>query len=342
MTLLGKIADRCVPAAAAVAMNAAAIALTVRQHEHENVEQDLQAKQTPSTAGVAKPKLASYPPFVGQKQIPAKSEDVLRNSKVTFLGCGNMGSALLGGWLKTNTLTPVNVSVNKRSQSGDVKELSDTYGFKINTNQHEQEKVSSNIAIIAVKPQQVTGVLEKSSIKAECYITVAAGLPLKVYEEILGKDTPIIRAMPNTPAAIGHGMTAIIANTACRPEHIENAKTLFKASGEVVVLSDENQMHAFTALAGSGPAYVFATIEAWEKIALEKGFTSEQARTIAYQTVVGTANYADQSETTATQLRINVTSPGGTTAAGLKEFGIEGILRRTVDAATIRSEELGK
>jgi pyrroline-5-carboxylate reductase len=179
------------------------------------------------------------------------------------------------------------------------------------------------------------------------FVSVAAGTPIAAFEAVLGASTPIIRAMPNTPAAVGRGITAIIGNALAGAAQLDLAETLLAAVGQVVRLEDERQMDAVTAVSGSGPAYVFHLIETLAQAGEAEGLASDLALTLARATVAGAGVLAETSPESPSQLRVNVTSPGGTTQAALEVLmnetdGFPALLARAVKAAADRSRELGK
>ena len=174
-------------------------------------------------------------------------------------------------------------------------------------------------------------------------VSVAAGTPLRLFEAAFGAGTPVVRAMPNTPAAVGQGITALAANAAAGTEGLATAEALLSAVGRVVRLAEEAQMDAVTGVSGSGPAYVFHLVEALARAGEDAGLAPDLAMALARQTVAGAGALLAASEESAEQLRVNVTSPQGTTAAGLEVLMAElpDLMRRTVAAAAARSRELG-
>jgi pyrroline-5-carboxylate reductase len=264
-----------------------------------------------------------------------------RNRGLVVLGCGKMGSALLQGWL-ADGLPPTAVTVLDPAPSDWLK----AQGVGLNTDL----PASPAVVLIAVKPQMMAEALPRL---ASCggtdtvFISVAAGVTLGAYEELLGEATPIVRAMPNTPAAVGRGVTAVIANAATCTSQLALATDLLSAVGEVVGLESETQMDAVTGLSGSGPAYVFHMVEALALAGEAQGLTPELAIRLARATVEGAGELLHQSTESAEQLRINVTSPKGTTAEGLavlmsEEDGLPVLMCRVVSAAADRSRELSK
>jgi pyrroline-5-carboxylate reductase len=176
---------------------------------------------------------------------------------------------------------------------------------------------------------------------------VAAGTTISAFEDMLGADTPIIRAMPNTPAAVARGISAITGNARATAAHLDLAEALLSAVGQVVRLDGEHQMDAVTAVSGSGPAYVFHLIETLAAAGEAEGLPPALAVQLARATVAGAGHLAENAQEDAAQLRVNVTSPGGTTAAALEvlmdpDTGFPPLLKRAVKAAADRSKELAK
>ena len=178
------------------------------------------------------------------------------------------------------------------------------------------------------------------------FISIAAGTSIATFEAALGPRTPIVRTMPNTPAMVGRGITGICANAAGQ-SGLALARALMLAVGEVVELDGEHQIDAVTAISGSGPAYVFHLIEAMAAAGVAEGLSPEVAMKLARATVCGSGELAYRSPEAAAQLRINVTSPGGTTAAALAHLmdpvtGLPPLMARAAHAAAERGRELGK
>lgn len=272
-----------------------------------------------------------------------ESKDV-RSRGLVLLGCGKMGSAMLSGWL-AGGLPPGSVHVIEPDPSSWLK-AREAEGLRLNSRLPQ----SPAIVLVAVKPQMMPAALPAMARfggGATLFLSVAAGTPISVYEATLGAGTPIIRAMPNTPAAIGRGISAITGNAVATEAHLALAEELLSAVGEVVRLDGEHQMDAVTAVSGSGPAYVFHLVEALAAAGEAEGLPGPLAMQLARATVAGAGALVGESPETPAQLRTNVTSPGGTTAAALKvlmdeETGFPALLRRAVHAAAERGRELGK
>ncbi|PPB79877.1 pyrroline-5-carboxylate reductase [Albidovulum inexpectatum] len=267
--------------------------------------------------------------------------DQLRDRGLVLLGCGKMGSAMLQGWLNGG-LPASSVWVREPHPSD----------WLITLGVHLQGDLPQDpaVVVVAVKPQMMEQALQSVAGLGggkTLFLSIAAGTTIATYERILGAGTPVIRAMPNTPAAIGRGITAIIGNDHATGAHMELAETLLSAVGPVVRLHAESQMDAVTAVSGSGPAYVFHLVEALAEAGRAKGLPADLAMQLARATVSGAGALLDASSESAEQLRRNVTSPGGTTEAALKvlmdpDTGLTQLMKRAVHAAAERGRELGK
>jgi pyrroline-5-carboxylate reductase len=261
---------------------------------------------------------------------------------LVLLGCGKMGSAMLEGWLAQG-LPAASVWVIDPHPSDWVRGIG---GLHLN----EDLPARPAIALIAVKPQMMETALPRLAPMGgggTLFLSVAAGTPIRFYEAVLGEGTPVIRAMPNTPAAIGRGITALIGNAVSTEAQMELAEGLLAAVGQTVRLDDEAQMDAVTGVSGSGPAYVFHLIEALAAAGEAEGLAPELAMKLATATVAGAGALAEATGEDPAQLRSNVTSPNGTTQAGLAVLmheteGLKDLVRRTVAAAAARSRELGQ
>lgn len=256
-----------------------------------------------------------------------------------LIGCGKMGSALAASWLRCDALVErlwiADPAPLPASLTADPRVAAWTGAG------------SPDVIVLAVKPQQFADVLppyRQVLGHRPVVISIAAGITLARMAALLDYDGPIVRTMPNTPAAIAQGVAALIANSAADPAARDLATRLMSSSGETVWLQDEQQMHAVTALSGSGPAYVFALIEALAAAGEALGLSADVAARLARATVTGSAALAAHSADSPATLRQNVTSPGGTTAAGLTVLQAElpDLLRRTTDAAAKRSRELAQ
>ncbi|MGQ9371427.1 pyrroline-5-carboxylate reductase [Azospirillum sp. A39] len=264
-------------------------------------------------------------------------------AKLLLVGCGKMGGALLDGWLRAGTTErvvvvepgglPAAVSHPAVSAVAGADALPD--GFV------------PDVVVLAVKPQVMESVLPayaRLTGPATVFLSIAAGRPIGYFEERLGAAAAVVRSMPNTPAAIGRGITVACANARVGTEQAALCERLLGAVGDVAWIADEAQMDAVTALSGSGPAYVFLLVEALARAGEDAGLPAELAQRLARATVSGAGELLRQSTAPAAQLREAVTSPGGTTRAALDvlmaEDGLQPLLTRAVDAAARRSREL--
>lgn len=260
---------------------------------------------------------------------------------LVLVGCGKMGSAMLEGWLASG-VSPRDVWILEPFPSDRLIELQGE-GLHLNSGLPN----APDLCLLAVKPQYMKEALPQlQEIRGglTLYLSIAAGISLDTLAAELG-ECPIIRAMPNTPAAIGMGITAMVGNALVSQDNIRLAEALLGSIGETVQLDDEAQMDAVTALSGSGPAYVFHMIEAMAAAGQAEGLPESLATKLATATVAGAGMLAAKSTESATQLRVNVTSPAGTTEAGLVELmsetaGLKPLVERTIAAAANRSREL--
>lgn len=263
---------------------------------------------------------------------------------VLLVGCGNMGFAMLQGWLAQDPSLEAHVV----EPADALRSRAESVGAKAVASRAELPAgLTPDLTFLAVKPQVMGDVVPDYADLAggkTTFLSVAAGTMMASLEAMLPGDTPLIRCMPNTPAAIGAGMMVCCAN-----EHTgEDAKTLssklLAASGIVEWIEDEALMDAVTAVSGSGPAYVFHLIETLGKAGAELGLPEDLAARMAMQTVMGAGKLASEVETPPGKLREQVTSPGGTTAAALNVLmeGLQPLMTKAVTAARDRGVELGK
>ncbi len=265
-------------------------------------------------------------------------DDVARRGLV-LLGCGKMGSAMLAGWLKSG-LPASSVWVNDPFPSDWLKEQ----GVNLNVDL----PVNPAVVLVAVKPQMMADALPSLQALGNgttVFLSVAAGITIATYERLLGAQTPIIRAMPNTPAAVGRGITAIVGNSHANEEMLDLADSLLQAIGQVVRIDDEGQMSAVTAISGCGPAYVFHLIEAMAAAGEKAGLAPDLAMKLAKATVGGAGHLAEEAAEDPATLRQNVTSPKGVTYEALQVLmnpndGFPPLLERAVEAAVKRDQEL--
>jgi len=266
---------------------------------------------------------------------------------VVLVGCGNMGYAMLAGWLKSAKLNPYEVFVVEPNEA--LRERAAALGAVVGADASAMPAdISPKLVIFAVKPQVMRHVVpdyRHLGAKGATYLSIAAGSRTSVFEELLGPSAAVVRCMPNTPAAVGKGMMVTFANRNVTEDTEGFVADLLSASGEVASIDDENLMDAVTAVSGSGPAYVFHVIECLTAAGEAAGLPQDTAKLLAMQTVYGAACLAKDSGETPTRLREQVTSPNGTTAAALSVL-MEGdrlklLMTDAVEAARKRGVELG-
>lgn len=269
------------------------------------------------------------------------------NGPVLVAGAGKMGGALLEG-LISRGLPAAQIIVQDPAPPADVSEFLVRHGI------HVEREVTALVAapsilLVAVKPQLMDAVfprLAKFAGPETVVVSIAAGRTLASFERSLGAGIAVIRAMPNTPAQVGRGVTACVANHATTEVQRALASDLMAAVGEVVWLDREDDMDAVTAVSGSGPAYVFLVAECLAEAGRAAGLSADLAAQLARATVAGAGELLHRSPLDAATLRQNVTSPGGTTAAALAvlmaEPGMQDLFSQAVAAAVRRSRELSK
>ncbi|MGV7229885.1 MAG: pyrroline-5-carboxylate reductase [Nitrospirales bacterium] len=270
---------------------------------------------------------------------------MFQNPKIAFLGAGNMAEALVAGIGKAKLSAPEFLLATDISPSR-LELLKDRYHIQVGA-QNLDAVLWADVIILCVKPQVVHKVLteiQTSLSEKQLVISLAAGVPIKGIQEKIGQTIPLVRAMPNTPAVIQEGVTALAGCKGLSLEQLKVAQGLFESVGKVVVV-DESLMDAVTGLSGSGPAYVYLAIEALIDGGVRVGLPRNIAHILAVQTVLGAAKMVRETGEHPALLKDRVTSPGGTTIAGLQrleEGGLRATLIEAVEAATHRSSELGK
>jgi len=263
-------------------------------------------------------------------------------------GAGNMGSALLAGWLQEG-LAPAQIIVQDPGPPPRASELLAKHGLVARAAITSLSEPPA-VIVTAVKPQVMDEVLPrlaKLAGKATVVLSIAAGRTIAGFEKHLPKGTAVVRSMPNTPAAIGRGITVGVPNAHVTPAQRAACDALLRAVGEVAWVDDEGLIDAVTAVSGSGPAYVFYLVECLADAAVKAGLAPALAQQLARATVAGSGELLRRSDLGADLLRQNVTSPGGTTYAALQVLmaekgGLPDLMREAVAAATRRSRELAK
>lgn len=266
--------------------------------------------------------------------------------QVLLIGFGNMGQALARGWLAHGRPA---ASIRVVETALAAREVAAELGIVAETELVGASAPPADVVVLAVKPNQLTAVLPAAARRAAAgavFLSIAAGKTVAQIEAGLGTPFAVVRAMPNTPAAIGQGMTALVGNAAVTGAQRAVATALMAAVGTVAWLTDEGQMDAVTAVSGSGPAYVFLLVECLEQAGRELGLEPALARQLALATVAGAGCYATQAALDPAELRRRVTSPNGTTQAALdilmEPAGLQALLTRAVRAAAARSRELSQ
>jgi len=266
--------------------------------------------------------------------------------KIGFIGGGNMASSLMSGLIASgHSAQHIWVSdVN----SDTLKALAEN--LNVNTSVNNDDIINAvDVVVLAVKPQvlssvakSVAGLIQK---KKSLVVSIAAGIGQNSLSQWLGADTPIVRCMPNTPALVLTGATALHANTQVTPEQHDLAENIMRSVGIALWVKDESELDAVTAVSGSGPAYYFLLMEAMEKAALELGLNEVTARLLVQQTALGAAKIALESSESPEQLCKRVTSPSGTTQRAIETFeqgGFSELVLKALHAARDRSIEMSK
>ena len=269
--------------------------------------------------------------------------------QTTFIGGGNMAGALIGGMIgrgqAPGTLAAVDPDAAQRAR------LAERFGIGLHASIEAAAAagaLGAPVLVLAVKPQQmrdVAGALASHLDHAPLVISIAAGIRARDLAGWLGGRARVLRTMPNTPALIGAGITALAMQPALTPEDRTRAEAVLSACGQTVWVEDESLLDAVTAISGSGPAYVFHFMEAMQAAAREMGLDEDQARRLTLATFAGAARLAANSDPPVAVLRAQVTSKGGTTAAALEHMAAQGLARHFIDAmhaARRRSVELGE
>ena len=284
-------------------------------------------------------------------------------SRIAIIGGGNIGEALLSGLLRSGRQIKDLVVAEK--DPGRAKYLADTYSVYVTSVVDAAENAA--FVIVAVKPGDAGNVIAEISAAAgqtdsdteQVYVSVAAGVTTAFYEGKLPAGAPVVRVMPNAPAVVGAGVSALAPGRFATPEHLKEVAAIFDAVGGVLTVP-ESHLDAVTAVSGSGPAYFFLMVEAMVDAGVAVGLSRPVATDLVVQTMAGSAAMllerfdrvrpqgdaamGTAMDTTAAQLRATVTSPGGTTAAGLRELergGLRAAVAAAVEAAKTRSEQLG-
>ncbi|MGA1847112.1 pyrroline-5-carboxylate reductase [Deferribacter abyssi] len=266
--------------------------------------------------------------------------------KIGFIGAGNMATALIKGILKSGLLPPDDIFTSDINIEK-LEALKKEYGINIIYKDNVRLVSNVDIVVLAVKPQIIDRILKEidhAIDESKLIISIAAGISTEYIERMIGKELRVIRSMPNTPALVLQGATAICSGVHAEEEDIKLAYEIFQAVGLVVIV-DETQLDAVTGLSGSGPAYIFMIIEALSDAGVKMGLSRDVALKLSAQTVLGSAKLLLETDMHPGRLKDMVTSPGGTAIAGLhtlEQGGLRTTLINAVEAATNRSIELGR
>lgn len=265
--------------------------------------------------------------------------------KVAFIGAGSMAEAIIAGMINRQFLTSKQIVVTNKENQERLTELETKYDV-VTSKDKESTVKDADIIMFATKPYDLEAAIDdvKDFITSDqLIVSVIAGISTSFITEKLAQDVAVIRSMPNTSATIGYSATAITKGKYATDEHIVLAKQLFEAIGTVSVV-EEDQMHIVTGISGSGPAYIYYLVEAMEKAAMDHGLDQATAKQLITQTVIGAGHMLENATEPVPTLRENVTSPNGTTAAGidtLTNHHFTEAVEACVTNATKRSRELG-
>ncbi len=269
----------------------------------------------------------------------------MKGKKICFIGSGNMAEALVRGLIRAGSAEAGDIATTD-TRDEQLERFRTSFGVRVSKDNHAAAK-EAEVIILSVKPQTMNKALDQiaSAIDPQkLVISIAAGVPIAAIEHKLGRGARIVRAMPNTPALVGAGATAIASGEHATEDDMAIAKALFDAVG-VTVTVEEGLIDAVTGLSGSGPAYLFLIIEALSDAGVKVGLPRHTAQKLAAQTVLGSARLQIETGTHPGQLKDQVTSPGGTAIAGLHTLeagGLRTTLINAVETATNRARELGQ
>ncbi|MDR3543941.1 MAG: pyrroline-5-carboxylate reductase [Desulfosporosinus sp.] len=262
------------------------------------------------------------------------------NQSIGFIGGGNMAEAIIGGLRKTDK--DIQIRVTNRANHERIQRLVDKYSIKASEFQELVE--NSRVLVIAVKPKDVREVLKhlkNYTLQDKLIISIAAGIPLKVFHKYL-PDVAVIRAMPNTSTAVLHSMTGLVREETITQAQAETATEIFSAIGRILWIPEE-KMNALIALSGSGPAYFYLFTESLIQAGVQLGLREEEAELLARETLIGAGKMLTESDKSPARLREEVTSPNGTTFAALSVFNedkLAQIVMKAAQACARRAEDM--
>lgn len=274
----------------------------------------------------------------------------MENKKIAIVGAGSMGGAILSGLIAAGT-APESISAStatsKSAKALTAKFSIATFSLEENTSANRDAAKGADIVLIGVKPGKVLETLKeiKDTVKdGALIVSVAAGITTSAMEEAIGSKVSVIRAMPNTPSIVGHGVTGIAKGKSATDSQLAVAKELFETVGQVLIV-DEDKINALSTISGSGPAYVFYFAEKLMIACQKMGFSEQEANLMVRATFLGSATLLAASESSAKELRDQVTSPNGTTMQATARFDegqLEKIFIEATEAALARAIEIGK
>ncbi len=270
----------------------------------------------------------------------------MKIQKIGFIGGGNMASSLISGLIASGH-SPQDLWVSDINPET-LKVLADN--LKVNTSTNNDDIINAvDVIVLAVKPQILSSVAKNAATsiqrKQNLVVSIAAGISQHSLSQWLGDNIAIVRCMPNTPALVLTGATALHANAQVTTEQHDLAENIMRSVGIALWVNDESELDVVTAVSGSGPAYYFLLMEAMEKVAIDMGMSEITARLLVQQTALGAAKIALESSESPEQLRKRVTSPGGTTEQAIETFeqgGFTALVSKALNAARNRSIEMSK
>lgn len=271
---------------------------------------------------------------------------MLSDETVAIIGAGNIGRSILGGMIRGDLVAPEQIIATRRTASA-LQALEDEHPGLHTTTDNVAAVREASIVVLTIKPQskaEVVTEIRDHVARDVLIVSVLAGVTTERLQLAMGQDQPVVRAMPNTPALVDEGATAIAGGTYADPDHVAKVRQMFEAVGEVVETREE-MMDAVTGLSGSGPAYVYMFIEALTDAGVKQGLSREVSAKLAAQTVFGAAKLAIETGKHPAILRDEVTTPGGTAIAAVSELESRGLRTTIINAvatATERSKELNE
>lgn len=266
--------------------------------------------------------------------------------KISFVGAGSMAESIIAGIVNEKHLHPEQIFVTNKNNKERLERLKERYQVQCTTDR-QTAITDADMIVLSMKPHDLTNAIEEINeyIKPnQVVVTVLAGISMEYISSIIGADVPVVRAMPNTSASIGYSATAISRDDTVTDQQLEEIESLFNTIGTTTII-DEKDMHTVTGLSGSGPAYIYYLAEAMEEAAVNSGLDEKVAKQLIMQTITGAGEMLKRSGEPAEVLRKNITSPNGTTQAGLEtlnDLNFQKAIKECVISARERSIELGK